>query len=135
MSMSWKIHGMVDRANKTSVYVACKIRKMTIILTNEKLLYWPLICFPADTTKSVYFLSFFFYCYLLYVLVVVFACLNLIAIYLPVTSDDVFGSMRNVKFLNRNFYNMCYKFPHVFNRSLSVIFTKKLINLFKCLYI
>ena len=34
------------------------------------------------------------------------SCLNLIVVQVTVTSEDVFWSIRNVKFLNESFYNM-----------------------------
>ena len=68
----------------------CKIKKTTMTrdlkpVLNENvgcekiLLYWPLIFFPADLTKSVYY-HLLFHCHYYSYFVLVFACLNLIVV-------------------------------------------------------
>ena len=60
--------------------------------------------FPADLTRSVYF-HFLSHCHYFPYLVLAFV-FNLIVILVAVTSEDVYWSMRNVKFINKSFHNM-----------------------------
>ena len=52
------------------------------------------------------------------------SCLNLIALWVIVTSEDVCWSIRNVKFINESFYSMHALSGYVSNRSLFDIFTQ-----------
>lgn len=52
------------------------------------------------------------------------SCLNLIALWITVTSEDESWSIRNVRFINGSFYSMHALSGYVSNRSLFDSFTQ-----------
>ena len=64
------------------------------------------LCFSSRTNQVSLFIFICFFIVITFLIWYKSSCLNFIVVQVTVTSEDVFWSIRNAKFINESFYNM-----------------------------